>query len=397
MPETTDKHIGDHLKELRKRRGMSQRDLAHASGVSLSTIRKLEQGEQDGTRMETARKLGAALRVPTSRLLGGGETPAPAARPDEAWLRVQRAVERPPGLTEMPEPTVPGIERELSAARASYFADDFATLAEQLPPLLRDADALGDTSDARDVRARVLGFTGSVLTQVRHWDAADTALERALDEAPDATTAAGIVNTRCWLLLRRGHLTEARELATRWADDVEPRRVSRATPDDLAAWGFLLLKVAAASTRDNRPGEAATALKMAQGAAVMTGRDLPYGRRMNRWSPTVVAHKRVENFVITDQPDRGLALAEQTAAVVPRRRLPSDGNANRHLLDVAHAHAQLRSYGEAMETLLEVNARAPSWLANQQYAKDILGKIVAKRRTLTPEMRRLADAIGLPM
>lgn len=397
MPEHANERIGARLQELRKRRGMSQRDLAQASGVSLSTIRKLEQGEQGETRMATARKLAAGLRVTTTRLLHGDEASEQEVQPDEAWLPVQLAVERPHQRTELPEPTVAGVEAELVHARGRYFADDFTALAEQLPPLLHDADALDDTPEARDVRARLLHFTGSVLTQVRQWGAASSALERALDAAPDATTAAGIVNTQCWLLLRQGYLTEARDLATRWVDDVEPRRISRATPDDLAAWGFLLLKLAAASIRDNRPGEAATALKMAQGAAVITGRDLGYGRRMNRWSPTIVAHKRIETLVITEQPDRALVLADQVAKAAPRRRLPSDGNSNRHFLDVANAHTQMRHYGDAMGTLLEVHGRAPSWLANQRYAKDILGDIVAKRRTLTPEMRQLADAIGLPL
>ncbi|UCM89930.1 helix-turn-helix domain-containing protein [Streptomyces marincola] len=395
MPDHFDEHIGTRLRELRKRRGLTQRELANHSGVSLSTIRNVEQGTQTAVRLETVRKLASALRTRTS-ILAAREPSGQENAPTAVWDELRRAVEQPHG--DLPEPpTVDGVEEALRAARAAYFADDFDSLAARLPVLLRDADSLGDASTARDVRARLLGFTGSVLTQVRQWRAADTALERALDAAPDAATAAGIINTRCWLLLRQGHLTEARETATRWADDVEPRRVSRATPDDLAAWGFLLLKVAAASIRDNRPGEADTALKMAQGAAVITGRDLGYGRRMNRWSPTIVAHKRVEHLVITEQPDRALALADQTAKIAPRHRLPSDGNANRHLLDTANAHAQLRDYGEAMGTLLEVHRRAPSWLANQRYARDILGNIVAKRRTLTPEMRMLAEAIELPV
>ncbi|MEU7435556.1 hypothetical protein AB0B07_32685 [Streptomyces sioyaensis] len=44
-----------------------------------------------------------------------------------------------------------------------------------------------------------------------------------------------------------------------------------------------------------------------------------------------------------------------------------------------------------------IRARAPQWLPNQRYAQDILGLVVAKRRTLTLEMRSLADAIGLPL
>lgn len=61
--------IGSSLREIRKRRGLTQRELAAASGVSLSLIRKLEQGEITDTRMETAHTLASTLRVPTSYLL----------------------------------------------------------------------------------------------------------------------------------------------------------------------------------------------------------------------------------------------------------------------------------------------------------------------------------------
>ncbi|MEV6419090.1 helix-turn-helix domain-containing protein [Streptomyces sp. NPDC051662] len=47
---------GKNLKELRKRRGFTQSELAAASGVSLSIIRKLEQGERGTARLETLRK-----------------------------------------------------------------------------------------------------------------------------------------------------------------------------------------------------------------------------------------------------------------------------------------------------------------------------------------------------
>ncbi|MQT01963.1 helix-turn-helix domain-containing protein, partial [Streptomyces jumonjinensis] len=48
---------GKHVKEVRKRRGLTQHGLAEASGVSLSIIRKLEQGERETARLETLRKL----------------------------------------------------------------------------------------------------------------------------------------------------------------------------------------------------------------------------------------------------------------------------------------------------------------------------------------------------
>ncbi|NQT73582.1 MAG: helix-turn-helix transcriptional regulator [Chloroflexi bacterium] len=50
------------LKELRKKRVLSQRDLADISGVSHATINRLENGLQE-PRFKTIRKLAKALKV----------------------------------------------------------------------------------------------------------------------------------------------------------------------------------------------------------------------------------------------------------------------------------------------------------------------------------------------
>ncbi|SNT59761.1 helix-turn-helix domain-containing protein [Actinacidiphila glaucinigra] len=90
MPEESHPDIGARIKEVRKRRGFTQRELAEASGVSLSLVRKLEQGEKTDTRMETARRLAVALHVPTTALLvQDGEDAADAATLDH-WDGARR-------------------------------------------------------------------------------------------------------------------------------------------------------------------------------------------------------------------------------------------------------------------------------------------------------------------
>ncbi|MFY7628294.1 helix-turn-helix domain-containing protein [Streptomyces sp. NY05-11A] len=100
--------IGKRLQEVRRRRGMTQRQLASESGVSLSLIRKLEQGERADTRLESARQLAHALRVPTTNLLADHEDePEAAAGTDDRWEGVRRALVAPvraDGMAE--EPTV---------------------------------------------------------------------------------------------------------------------------------------------------------------------------------------------------------------------------------------------------------------------------------------------------
>ncbi|MFH8768152.1 helix-turn-helix domain-containing protein [Streptomyces sp. NPDC017958] len=388
--------IGERLREIRKRRGLSQRELSEQSGVSLSLIRKLEQGERADTRLETARQLAKALKVPTTRLVSEHAEAAADSDTVDRWAPVHAALAAPPELDGLDEaPTYEGVRDALEAAVPLFAHDRFAELGTALPRLLRDAEVLTETNTrGRPLRARLLELTGWLMTQTRQFDAAEMALERALDDATDRVQGAATVSVQCWLLLRRGRLAEARELAVHWADEVEPR-MSRATPAELSAWGWLLLRMSAAAIRDNRPGEAEDALRLAHSAAVALGHECtPEEDFLRTFGPVTVALKRTENAMVSGQPDKVLTLA----ARIPADSLkPTSNNRNRHLLDVASAQTQLRQYAEAVDTFKKIRDGSPQWLPNQRYARDILGDIVSKRRTLTPDMRELADLMHLPV
>ncbi len=389
-------NVGERLREVRKRRGLSQRELANESGVSLSLIRKLEQGEREDTRLETVRRLAAALRVPTTQLVVASRAEDDVVDADAQWKPLRRVLLTSSVVDTVDEPpTTAGVRQALNAAMPLFSGDRFVELSTILPSLLRDAEALVRSDpEGRAVRARILQLTGWLLTQMRQFDAAEAALERSMDESSDRLHSAATASIMCWLLLRRGRLGEARDLASRWADEVEPR-LSRATPAELSAWGWLLLRMSAAAVRDNRPGEAEDAIRLAHAAAVALGREYtPEGNFLQAFGPVTVALKRAENAMVVDRPDLVLKLA----ANVPVHGLrPTSNNRNRHLLDVANAHARTRQYAEAVDILTGLRATAPQWFPKQRYAQDIVSGILARRRTLTPEMRSLADAVGMPV
>ncbi|MYX39060.1 MULTISPECIES: helix-turn-helix transcriptional regulator [unclassified Streptomyces] len=394
MPEDTETHIGRRLREIRKRRGLSQRELATASRVSLSLIRQLEQGVVEGTRLQTAHKLATALRVTTSQLLTRDDQESPES-PAEPWRALRLAVESPASEPDE-EPTIAGMRAALDEVRTAFFANRMGEVSLLLAPLLRDADALGDTGEGRTIRAHLLNLAGSTLTQARQFSAAETALTRALDDANDRLRSASVITTWTWLLVRQGRVAEARQLAIRWADEVEPR-MSRATADDLAAWGWLLLQVSSASLRDARAGEAQDAMRLARSAAVLTGRELPLGdSRLATWGPVTVAYKEAERGIVMDRPDEVLVTAKKLEQARQARATKGGTEYHRHRLDVAQAHTMMREYGDAVTVLTEVRQAAPEWLAQQRYAQDIVSTIIERRRTLTPDMRSLADAVGLP-
>ncbi|BDT98820.1 hypothetical protein IFM12276_18490 [Nocardia sputorum] len=182
-----------------------------------------------------------------------------------------------------------------------------------------------------------------------------------------------------------------RHLATRWADRVEPR-LSVATTRELSTWGWLLLRASAAAVRDNRPDEADEMMRLAAaGAVAVRPESGPYHQYWTTFDPATVAMKRVENAVVDDRPDVALRLASD----IPPDQRPTSDNRNRHLIDVSAAHVELRHYDAAFDVLASLSRDARPWLVEQRSARDLLGRIISKRRTLTPEMRELADLVQL--
>jgi len=392
--------LGERIRNVRRRRGLTQNELAAAASVSTSLIKKLEQGQIADTRLETLHRIAVALHVTTSTLATGPDAPEPEQDSVRGWEPVRQALlGGSPASDELDEPTLPGVRAGVHAAVLAVQNSRYEELRAILPPLLRDADALVSLSadptlaEARRIRSQLRQVTGYMLGQVWQFPAALEAADLALNDADDRLDAMAAADWKCWLLLRQGQLDDCADLAARWADDAEPR-MSNATPDELAAWGRFLVQVSSAAVRDNRPDDARKALRLARMAAAGIGRDVsPSSSPWQEFGQATIARVAAENATIQERPDVTLSISAQITADSFRIRR----NWNRNRLDVAHAHAAVREYPEAVAVLQDVSTTAPEWLAQQRYARDILSGIIEKRRTLTPEMRELADTVRLPL
>lgn len=386
--------VGDKLRSARKRRGLTQRELSRLSGVSLSLITKLEQGEYGQPRLETLHRLATALKVPTTSLATGPDAPTPSQESMAVWEPVRLALEgRPPPET-AETPTLEGMRSAFRGVLPLLLASRFTQMADIMPALLRDADALVAQSPAdaqpaaRTLRAQIRQVAGSLMTHIWQFQTAELAFGLALEDASDPLTAMSVIEEQCWGLIRQGKLSQTRELAFRWAGDHEPR--ISAGRNELAAWGRLLIRASTAAVRDNRPGEAHLALRLARMAAAGTGQDfvLPYAP-WHVFGPMTVSVVAAENSTIQDRPETTLAIAGRIEGTRVLRYAPS------HRLDVAQAHATLHQYPEAIDVLQQLRRARPQWLPQQRHAADTLTKIIRRRRTLTPEMRTLADFMQL--
>jgi transcriptional regulator with XRE-family HTH domain len=385
---------GERIASIRRRRGMSQEDLADRSGVSVATIRNLEQGAPNRPRVQTLLKLATALRVDTTALMHPEQPEVPDPAPVEQWDDVRAALYGP-----LPPQDEPASEEGVMAALASCIPDiganRYSRVRGVLPSLILDARSLG--AGGRAAQAAVYDTAAWLLTQTRQFDDAAAAARLAIDAAPDHAQAAPAAATWAWGLLRQGRLAEASALAERWADELEPARMSRAAAGDLARWAKILLYVNNAAIRDNRPGAAEDALSLAGMAAERIGREVPLDRSTTRtFGPGTLMMIRGENEVLAGSPRRVLEIADR----VPWGVMPHRGSASkrRHRLDVASAHVMLRERDEAVGVLAELRDEAPEWLRQQRTARDVMESLVGQwKRTIPQEVRELADAVQLPL
>lgn len=406
--------IGEYLAQIRRRSTLTQEQLAERAGVSVETIRKLEQGERQGARTATLNKLARALGVPTSALFGNAARAAADREPDARPLSlvgVRRALTPVVGLDGSPlaldlgdqPPTLASVRRTVAGANASYHANNYAVTLATLPGMLGESRALvhavpvNDQPAAHAIASQAHQLAGRLLIQLRQVDLAHVALAGALDHARlsgDQVVGASAAAPMCWLLIRQGRFAEAERLAVTTADRVEPR-MSTASAAELAAWGFLLIKGAGAAVRDARDDDAAELLELAAAGAQRLGdRPNPHADVVgNDFSTEAVRLMQVECAVIAGQPDRALNLSEgvtHSSPVTPSSR-------QRHRLDVAWSHVQTGRYADATEVLVGLRDAAPAWLRQQRYAREIVQSITERRRrAMSAELADLASLVGSP-
>ncbi|MEU5129470.1 helix-turn-helix transcriptional regulator [Streptomyces mobaraensis] len=407
--------LADNVRKYRRAAGLSQEGLAESADLSLSTVRKVEQGGD--ARVETLHAMARALGVTTSALFAT-EAPKPVLGPsDEAnrryLLELRKALMPAVGLTvRAPGPAEAGelsaLRRGVQEGHALYWADQYGAVAKRLPKLLRSSEAAvaclegEEQRQAVEVRCHTLLLTGKYLTQVRQYDMAYHALVEAIRIAreDDRTqlAATGVVGL-CWLLLRQDRFDECEELAVLTAQEIEPR-MSEASPARLAVWGELWLRVASASIRNNRPDVAREARRMAGTASSALGSErMSFPDHWAGFGPVTTEVKAVEDLSLMGdargvlrRTDEGV-LSSRAAAHLGR---PDPANWGRHRLDVARAHVLLKSHQDAMNELTQLRRASGAWLTHQPMARYIMSDILkTRKRTLTQDMRDMAAHLGV--
>src|SRR5262245_42180000 len=135
--------LGVRLRQIRRRKSLTQEQLAERAAVSVDVIRKLEQGRRGSARAATIISLADALDVELSALVG--------KRPrldgqvvDARVLPLRDALLAPDLLPGLPvdasgePPPIQQVRADVRDAWADYWAGRFSRLTALLPRLLAD-------------------------------------------------------------------------------------------------------------------------------------------------------------------------------------------------------------------------------------------------------------------
>ena len=397
--------LGENVARIRKARNLSQEELAASAGVAVDTVARIERGERQTTRTSTLDKLARALGVEPSTLLGILPPPHESAAGDVTDLRrALTATTDIPGLTDFSDmrETVPLAElrASLSYAWQAYISGRHSELLHTLPVLLVDARRL--VHEAKGARLNsayaVLsgayrlgaGTAGRFGMDDLAFIAADRAVAAArLSDDPEIGVA---VSTRylTWVLVRQGRTTEAEEVAVRMAERVEPR-MSDTNTRALGVFGNLLFNAASAALRADRGDRADELLRVAQAAAVRSGRDEV--SEAGIFGPHIAAIQGVDLAMRLGDPEEALRLAES----VPQANgpMPAFWEAG-HRIHLASAAAELRQERRALTLLAEARDLAPDWVRYQPLGVAVMREMVDRAtRRRNEEFAELAEHYGV--
>ena len=376
--------IGENLARLRTLAGLTQEQLAERSGVSVDVIRRLEQGRRHTARIDNLYALSNALDVPLSVLLRQHTALQQGQEPGSV-LAVRAALtpipDGQPGARPLP---VADLTRRAEEAAGWYRTGNVTAICAALPELISGGEATA-AEHASVAVWRPLSITYCVaaqaLTQLGYEDLAYLAVMRAraaAQQAGDPLRAAVADVLLSWVYLRQGRLEEATTVALRTAEAVEPR-ISRATPEELVAYGGALWLGVTGLARAGRADEVEAMVgALAAVGARLGAEHAPAGWTLPAIGPVSAKLKAVSASVDLGDDHRALELARQ----VPPWQFGAGSPLTyaRYLLDVAQAQCRSGQVEPAIESCLEARRLGGEWLRYQVLARELTRALLGKAR-----------------
>ena len=407
--------LGRRIATERRRRGLSQPELARMIDRSVAWVSQVERGARKVDRMSVLETLATALDIPLVEL--AAEAPVVAAvteeTPGAAGLRLvlSGVYSLPALLNGRRRPAaMTRLRARTSQAWELTHAGRYAELADLLRGLIPDLETAvrtlpeGQRADAAELLATAYQACSAALAKVGEpeaaWIAADRAMAAAERTGNPLLIAAGAFRL-VFVFLAARHYDQAEETARTTADAL----AHLAGGDDLQAvslWGGLTLQRAVVAARLNDPEAAYSHLEAARlndpeaayshlEQASQAAARLGEGRNdyNTEFGPANVALHEIA--VAVELGDAGRAL--RTAAAIDTSGLSAERRA-RMLIDVARAHAQRRQSDEAIAALRRAEDITPEQVHAHCRVRQMVSDLMTMQDPPSAELRDLAERVG---
>jgi transcriptional regulator with XRE-family HTH domain len=391
--------LGRKIAAERRRRGLSQPELARLLGRSVAWVSQVERGVRRVDRMSVLQTVATALDVPLAEL--AAEAPVVAAVTDEppgaAGLRLVlsgayslRAMldgRRPSALS-----TLRARSRKAwDLTHAGQYTDLADLLRGLVPDLETAARALPEAQRAEvfELMAATYQACSAALAKLGEPEAAWIAADRAMAAAERAgnpmLVAAGAFRL-VFVFLAARHYDQA-EATARTAAEALQARADEGDPQAMSLWGGLTLQRAVIASRVNDSDAAYSYLERATPVAARLGE----GRNdfNTEFGPANVGLHEIA--VALELGDAGRAL--RVAATVDATGLSAERRA-RMLIDVARAHAQRRQVDEAVAALRQAEDITPELVHGHELVHQLVSDLVTMQDPPSAELRDLAVRLG---
>ncbi|WP_410595489.1 helix-turn-helix domain-containing protein [Amycolatopsis sp. lyj-23] len=339
--------------------------------------------EEDDVRRRSFLKAGgvAVGAAVTGALAAEAATATSAALPDPAVVLTAQLSDVLIGARASNGSGLPtaGLTRALAAARASFGKSDFLALANQLPALVRTAEAVQDAGATAQAYTLVTRALVKLRPAGLEWISADRAV-RAAEAAGQPLILAEAERMLSGVCRRAGDHDRAGTLVVQAAERLT---LDGRDPRHLLLHASLLCTGGYSAAR---AGDGARARDLLTEAAATANR--LDGAEAARARANLLSH-RVSVEQLLGEPGAALQHARTAWGV----RFPDVEREGRYLVDLAAVQLQLGQPGPAYSTLLAAERRAPGEVNTRAAVRTIIDALLDQNRAAVPGIRDLAARV----
>lgn len=390
--------LGRKIAAERRRRGLSQPELARMIDRSVAWVSQVERGVRKVDRMSVLETVAAALDIPLAEL--AAEAPVVAAvsgePPGASGLRLvlSGAHALHAMLDGRRAPAVSTLRTKGRKAWELTHAGRYTELTDLLGGLVPDLETAARTvpesqrAEAFELLATTYQACSAALAEIGEPDAAWIAADRAMaaaERANNAMLVAAGAFRLVFVFITARHFDQAEVTARTAAAALWPK-ADQGGPQAMSLWGGLTLQRVIIAARINDADTAYGELERARQMAERLGDG--HNEFNTEFGPVNV--RLYEIAVAVELGDAGRAL--RTAATVDTSGLSAERQ-GRMLVDVARAHAQRRQIGEAVAALVQAEDITPELIRGHDLARQTVSDLLTMQDPPSAGLRGLAERL----